>query len=309
MSLRGLPSKDLQEELFQISFIALNQTFYLHLEGRNNVFNSTIIDDLPRGISNMVDRVKTFHCRLLTEDQANDIYDRGVQSIYYKDVEQDIGWGKLTFFNLQLENLSSNTLDNWEIDGLFLSYNETYHIIPTRKYLKYKNVDENVLEIDKKYVLYKDSDRNLHYTEMSCDIVNAVNNSEINLFERDDSFGLPSCPQTRKVLNVVAVADCTYILYHGGIQNSFIQILNSIAITRYTNFLYFSLIYEKEMNLTINLAFFKFEEVCQPDSFVGSWGRRCLPDYSIYNRLGDFSRWRGQFVSDRTPLWILFSEC
>lgn len=127
------------------------------------------------------------------------------------------------------------------------------------------------------------------------------------------SIGLPSlvldtkakvalgCPANQKLLLMGVAADCTYVQEKGGR----VKALNSIL----ANWNIVSAVYLKSFNVQLGVAKVFIQESCTPNDPVLTWNRDCSnAEYTISNRLSDFSKWRGN-QNDNFGLWHLMTKC
>ncbi|KAF9186872.1 hypothetical protein BGZ51_001728 [Haplosporangium sp. Z 767] len=113
------------------------------------------------------------------------------------------------------------------------------------------------------------------------------------------------CPTTRMVNYMGVAADCTYVRSYGGLENARKQI--------FADFNTASGIYESTFNVALGIISLEIESmVCPTTPIEGKqWNQECSGDYTINNRLSDFSYWRGQGnrSQDGAGLWHLMTKC
>lgn len=109
------------------------------------------------------------------------------------------------------------------------------------------------------------------------------------------------CPSSRKTLVMAAAADCAFVNAKGGSVNA----LNAIL----ANWNAASKIFESTFNIALALVKVQIEQQCTPNEDLKKWNQDCSSDYTISNRLSDFSRWRGAFKDDGIGLWHLMTRC
>jgi hypothetical protein len=111
----------------QISFLLQNEYFYLLLEERNMLHryvkqNFVLEYGLDKHIS--------YHCRVLSESQFEDIKQHGGLSHYLHNINEDLGWGEIILFSEEsVDRHDSEILKVYEFQGRFSRLNESYHII------------------------------------------------------------------------------------------------------------------------------------------------------------------------------------
>ncbi|KAF9320878.1 hypothetical protein BG003_004435 [Podila horticola] len=113
------------------------------------------------------------------------------------------------------------------------------------------------------------------------------------------------CPQTRMITYIGVAADCTYVRAYNGLANARKQI--------FADFNTASGIYESTFNVALGIKSMVIESMNCPKTPVTSvvWNQECSNNYTINNRLSDFSFWRGQSgrSKDRIGLWHLMTKC
>ncbi|ORZ11220.1 Metallo-peptidase family M12-domain-containing protein [Absidia repens] len=111
------------------------------------------------------------------------------------------------------------------------------------------------------------------------------------------------CPTTKQIAYMGAAADCTYTKYYQSKQQAQLQIIsdwNSV-----------SALYERQFNIQLGLVNITvMDELCPTTpSSEHAWNRGCSDDYTLDDRLSDFSRWRGSMSDDGIALWHLLTNC
>ncbi|KAF9079751.1 hypothetical protein BGX23_003309 [Mortierella sp. AD031] len=111
------------------------------------------------------------------------------------------------------------------------------------------------------------------------------------------------CPVTRMVNYMGVAADCTYVRSYGGLANARKQI--------FADFNTVSGIYESTFNIALGIIAMEIESMNCPKVPVKgkAWNQECSMDYTINDRLSDFSFWRGQRSKDGAGLWHLMTQC
>ncbi|KAI8373155.1 Metallo-peptidase family M12-domain-containing protein [Radiomyces spectabilis] len=142
---------------------------------------------------------------------------------------------------------------------------------------------------------------NSQYGSPSLDADRVKNNVDLsNLRSTNAASG---CPSTRKVLYMGAAADCTYTAAYKSPENVRRQIIN--------NWNSVSGLYERTFNIQIALVNITvMSQSCPEDPLAGPlWNRACSPNYSIKDRLSDFSLWRSYVTERDAGLWHLMTNC
>ena len=125
----------------------------------------------------------------------------------------------------------------------------------------------------------------------------------------------------KKVLPMAAAADCAYTTAYGSTSAALTKILS--------NWNSASAVYEKTFNIALALIEVKIMNNCgnSPDNKeILKWVNKkkhynfyktiyiiqnqgCTTDYTITQRLSDFSEWRGSLNTDQNGLWHLMTKC
>ncbi|KAJ3078816.1 hypothetical protein HK102_004222, partial [Quaeritorhiza haematococci] len=126
------------------------------------------------------------------------------------------------------------------------------------------------------------------------------------LEKRQGNVGPTGCPASRMVLFMAAAADCTYIQRYGGQEQALKQIL--------TDFNTASAVYESTFNIALGLIEVKLVQACgnNNENPPLTWNQPCSEQYTINDRLSDFSEWRGakqKIQADQAGLWHLLTQC
>ncbi|KAG0206899.1 hypothetical protein BGX28_001768 [Mortierella sp. GBA30] len=115
----------------------------------------------------------------------------------------------------------------------------------------------------------------------------------------------PGCPTSRLVNYMGVAADCTYVQTYGGLTNARKQI--------FADFNTASGIYESTFNVALGIVSLQVESMVCPQKPVQgkAWNQQCSTNYTMSNRLSDFSYWRGQKGrnGDGVGLWHLMTKC
>lgn len=100
-----------------------------------------------------------------------------------------------------------------------------------------------------------------------------------------------------------AAADCSYVKSYGGIRLARIQMITDWNVA--------SAVYERTFNVSLGLIYMQMSTSQCPEqpSQLMNWNQDCSSQYTINNRLSDFSFWRGQRGSDQAALWHLMTKC
>ncbi|KAL7319325.1 hypothetical protein PS15m_002474 [Mucor circinelloides] len=220
-----------------------------------------------------------------------------------------LGWARIL---VRHDLMSRHKTDQPIIEGAFKVRNDIYHIKATANYnLVKRSVDIAASDSDV-LVIYRDSDtqqRQGHETSQvhECGFDNLLHRSIVKRGEvaRDGFTKLTGqgCPTTKKINYMGAAADCTYVQYYKSVDNARAQIIN--------NFNMASAVFEETFNISLGLINITImDRTCpeQIDPEVG-WNRACDANYSLGNRLSDFSLWRSKMKNDGAGLWHLMTNC
>jgi hypothetical protein len=154
-------------------------------------------------------------------------------------------------------------------------------------------------------------------SEHTCGIQRASNrnNIESNILEQHTSLlhNLPfkadysifrrattGCPTSKMILPIGLAADCSYIRYHGGQAAALAQIISNINQA--------SIVFENSFNIQLGVTKVVMAELCYPTDSSYKWNKGCSDDYTISERLSDFSQWRSTQI-DNNGVWQLASNC
>lgn len=105
------------------------------------------------------------------------------------------------------------------------------------------------------------------------------------------------------VLYIGVAADCTYVQHYKSREAARMQIVNDFNTA--------SVLFEDTFNITLGLINITLMDQTCPASVSNdvAWNRVCEPNYSLYDRLSDFSLWRSQLALDGAGLWHLMTNC
>lgn len=113
------------------------------------------------------------------------------------------------------------------------------------------------------------------------------------------------CPKTRMVTYIGVAADCAYVRSYDGLANARKQI--------FADFNTASGIYEATFNVALGIKSMVIESMNCPKNPVKGvvWNQDCSMNYTMNDRLSDFSYWRGQNgrSNDSIGLWHLMTKC
>ncbi|KAG0033418.1 hypothetical protein BGZ81_008504 [Podila clonocystis] len=133
----------------------------------------------------------------------------------------------------------------------------------------------------------------------------AANTSDIMVTVAGPNPVPTGCPKTRMVTYIGVAADCTYVRSYNGLANARKQI--------FADFNTASGIYESTFNVALGIKSMVIESMNCPKTPVKGvvWNQECSTNYTINNRLSDFSFWRGQSgrAADGIGLWHLMTKC
>ncbi|KAI9365486.1 hypothetical protein DFJ73DRAFT_637880, partial [Zopfochytrium polystomum] len=138
---------------------------------------------------------------------------------------------------------------------------------------------------------------------------NAIMASRIDRSDLRNSNSLrrrdAGCTGTKQYLFMGAAADCAYVSNYGGSEGALKKILADFSTASAT--------YESSFNVGLALIKVQIQTSCSSSSdTLMSWNQACAANYTINNRLSDFSRWRGNKAdssTDNAGLWHLLTGC
>ncbi|KAI9365971.1 Metallo-peptidase family M12-domain-containing protein [Zopfochytrium polystomum] len=114
-----------------------------------------------------------------------------------------------------------------------------------------------------------------------------------------------ACGTTKQYMFMGAAADCRYVANYGGTEGALRKILS--------NFNQASATFESSFNVGLALIKVHLESTCWNGTDpLKTWNQPCSTNYSIGQRLSDFSLWRGRkqdSQTDNAGLWHLMSGC
>lgn len=98
-------------------------------------------------------------------------------------------------------------------------------------------------------------------------------------------------------------ADCSYVKYYKTKENAKRQIIQ--------NFNMASALFEETFNISLGLLNITLMDSNCSDTVdpLVPWNRPCHANYSLADRLSDFSFWRSQKGHDGAGLWHLMTNC
>lgn len=94
-------------------------------------------------------------------------------------------------------------------------------------------------------------------------------------------------------------ADCTYVKFYKTQENAKRQIIH--------NFNMASALFEETFNISLGIMNITLMNASSCDNV--SWNRPCNANYSLADRLSDFSLWRSHLGNDGAGLWHLMTNC
>ncbi len=123
------------------------------------------------------------------------------------------------------------------------------------------------------------------------------------------SITVPSgCPTTPQTMRIGIAADCTYTDLHGSASEAMLQIISNLNSV--------NALFLQTFNIGLQLSELKIMTNCggtergSTQSLVQlGWNQACTDEYTIRQRLSDFSLWRGEKVMDDVGLWHLVTNC
>ncbi|CAO3679892.1 unnamed protein product [Rhizopus stolonifer] len=188
------------------------------------------------------------------------------------------------------------------VEGAFKVHEDMYHIKAKDTYHRVKRSgDPDMYATSDPMVIYRDSVVTKSIQEESryneCGVSMPIFKQK-DLLKRSEG-----CPLTRKIIYMGVAADCTYVQHYKTKEAARLQIINDFNTA--------SALFEETFNVALGLIkIMLMEQTCpvQLDPAT-AWNRACEPNYSLYDRLSDFSLWRNQTGKDGAGLWHLMTNC
>ena len=101
---------------------------------------------------------------------------------------------------------------------------------------------------------------------------------------------------------LLLAADCTYVQHYKSRDAARIQIINDFNMA--------SAIFEETFNIALGLINITImDTTCPQLEQKTAWNRVCDANYSLGDRLSDFSQWRATMKNDGAGLWHLMTNC
>ena len=119
------------------------------------------------------------------------------------------------------------------------------------------------------------------------------------------------CPSTTKYINIGIAVDCSIMQQSTSYESVVQEVLSNVALT--------NVAYLKYFNVQIIVGYLDIRSSCS-QLYSGSageadlpgefdrWNIPCRSDYSLMQRISDFSKWRGN-RQDVFDIWHLYSTC
>ncbi|KAI9487615.1 MAG: Metallo-peptidase family M12-domain-containing protein [Benjaminiella poitrasii] len=311
------------DDTLRLSFTAYNQTFFLHLEPNIDLFHPDAVLH-HQGESRRLYPHETLVYKgyVAPEDMSDNFWLKtklggGVST--FSDSKADpskLGWARIL---IRKDLMSTYKTDQLIVEGAFTLYGDIYHIKSMENYNLVKRSQDPIIprhqQLNQHMIVYRDSDTSFTKRDDSqqshqCGFDNLEHKSIFNkrsIAANDDTHLLKlttqGCPKTRKINYMGAAADCTYVKYYKNINNARLQIVN--------NFNMASAVFEDTFNISLGLINITIMDSTCPSEIDRqvSWNRACHAEYSLNERLSDFSLWRSTLVDDRAGLWHLMTNC
>ena len=329
-----------------IHFVVDDKSINIHLLPNKDVFDQRIPVQVwhGRNLTKVLDTTKnhtftrSYRGRVLTDAQAQDVFDQGFESPYYTETFEsslvtDLGWARLTVFE---DPERHSVLDPPKFEGSFTVDDELYIIKTIESYALIHGpkdaveadvtLEDDITEVVviKSSEIVTDEDDDQHgdlahpkgssSDSLSCDTSLDRNPTfqdvirgmvaKLNITQPPPTLGLQkrdssgSCIPSKKIMRMGVVADCSYVSMYGGPEGAMRQILSDWNQA--------SALYESRFNIALGIVSVKLLENCETNGFP--FNRQCSVDYPIAQRLSDFSKWRAGQTKE-IPLWHLMTRC
>ncbi|KAI8889616.1 zincin [Backusella circina FSU 941] len=294
------------DDSLRISFTAYNQTFTLHLSPNSDLFHPNAVIHDAGGESIPLDpkMYKVYRGHVVDPKKSRKRWLKELSSNIQHDLPDSeiLGWARI----LILDDSRSNKFGP-VMEGVFEINGEHYNIKSASNYKLAKRDGDVSIDYENGMVIYKDSDATLskRSNEPKLCGFDSLEQTRENILMKPvkqksilkRSTLTQGCPMIRKA------ADCTYVRHYGNVGNARNQIIS--------NFNMASALYEETFNISlglINITIMDPNCPAKTDS-VYPWNRPCTPNYSMEDRLSDFSYWRGKIGKDGAGLWHLMTDC
>ncbi|OAD03386.1 hypothetical protein MUCCIDRAFT_143452, partial [Mucor lusitanicus CBS 277.49] len=310
------------DDSFRLSLNAYNQTFHLHLEPNFDLLHpEAVIHYTADGSDQRIQKeeILVYKGHAVRSFEMGNRYMQEKAGVLEFDSTVDattttqLGWARIL---VRHDLMSRHKRDQPIIEGAFKVQNDIYHIKATTNYnLVKRSVDIAASDSDV-MVIYRDSDTQQHQgNEASqahaCGFDNLLHGSiakrgaavSRDAFTKLTGQGCPTTKKSRCTDELNSAADCTYVQHYKSVDNARTQIIN--------NFNMASAVFEETFNISLGLINITImDRTCpqQIDPQV-AWNRACDANYSLGNRLSDFSLWRSNMKNDGAGLWHLMTNC
>ncbi|KAK3846493.1 MAG: Metallo-peptidase family M12-domain-containing protein, partial [Linnemannia gamsii] len=337
-----------QKDKIRLRFQAFNKTFYLHLEPNNDLlhpdlFSSSSSSSRLASSSSVYDDIKPFKGVVVEDDHfSNQKWERAMSINQAEEqrstVEQQLyEEGVLGWARMMIEHDEENEDDTYHITS-----RQHYHV------QKRSDDHSPSSAISSQLIIYRDSDlrkptKKLNNESWSGAGAGAGGEAHGYYYPPDLTAPIPmgggtgpsgffnmasttfrkrsttegnimvkvagpnpvptGCPTTRMINYMGVAADCTYVRSYGGLSNARKQI--------FADFNTASGIYESTFNIALGIIAVEIESMNCPKTPVKgkAWNQECSTQYTINDRLSDFSYWRGTRPKDGAGLWHLMTQC
>ncbi|KAK4516029.1 carnitine O-acetyltransferase yat1 [Mucor velutinosus] len=305
------------DDSFRLTLNAYNQTFYLYLKPNFELFPPQAVmhytgDENDQPIQQ--EKVLVYKGHTVRSPEMDNRWMQENADVLKLGSEFDatttqLGWARIL---VRHDLMSRHKTDQPIIEGAFKVQNDIYHIKATTNYnLVKRSVDITASDSDV-MVIYRDSDTQQHQGHETsqahaCGFDNLLHRSIAKRGEvsRDAFTKLTGqgCPTTKKINYMGAAADCTYVQYYRSVDNARTQIINNFNIA--------SAVFEETFNISLGLINITIMDRACPQRIDPemAWNRACDANYSLGNRLSDFSLWRSKMKNDGAGLWHLMTNC
>ncbi|KAI9470806.1 MAG: Metallo-peptidase family M12-domain-containing protein [Benjaminiella poitrasii] len=318
------------DDQFLFSFSAFNTPIQLHLSPNFDLFHP----DAQITLFNHTEITQTE--RIIPEEYF--VYKGHVH-------HQPSNWARIIFRQDIMKDNSMNISPIFE--GAFELNSDIYHIKTSKNYHLSKRSDDPSLNTKSQMIIYRDSDQaseetyfekrgfRLNDTDSICAMEEMAYNRRMtgshtapiisnttslsSLWEKRSEaslldstlFATPAqgCPTARKIAYMGAAADCSYVMSYGSIRYAKLQMINDWNVA--------SAVYERTFNVSLGLIYLQISVPDCPSSTrlnnkkasMMAWNQACSNQYTINDRLSDFSLWRGNKGDDGAALWHLMTKC
>ncbi|KAG1293093.1 hypothetical protein G6F66_006396 [Rhizopus arrhizus] len=255
----------------RLTINAFDTNYDLHLEPNHDLFH-------PQAV-------------IYQDGQSFPMISEGAYKGHVNYANTTLGWARILIQKRQDQSLL--------IEGAFRIHEDIHHIKSRDAYHRVKRFNDPNVHKDS-MVVYRNS--GTIWSNQASHHQCGINKLPIIDEKRDIAKRTEKgCPIAKKINYMGVAADCTYVQYYKSKEAARLQILNDFNIA--------SALFEETFNVALGLINMTIMDPLCPSKVSIDWNRACEPDYSLYDRLSDFSLWRNRLGDDGAGLWHLMTNC